>query len=130
MKEVPANELRKYLGIRTVNYVRSKSAPALTDSTLVAGKVEPCYLRLRNEPHRCVIVQAGDRILPEMSETLALFAQKILQRRGVEIILNDRLRAATSEKAILQSGTEDPLQDADLHCAIGASANSSESRLP
>ena len=36
MKEVPANELRKYLGIRTVNYVRSKSAPALTDSTLVA----------------------------------------------------------------------------------------------
>src|SRR5215469_9218089 len=36
MKEVPANELRKYLGIRTVNYVRSKGAPALTDSTLVA----------------------------------------------------------------------------------------------
>ena len=36
MKEVPAGELRKYLGIRTVNYVRSKGAPALTDSTLVA----------------------------------------------------------------------------------------------
>jgi NADH:ubiquinone reductase (H+-translocating) len=70
--------------------------------------VKRSYLRLRNEPHRCVIVQAGDRILPEMSETLALFAQKILQRRGVEIILNDRLRAATSEKAILQSGTEIP----------------------
>ena len=66
------------------------------------------YLRLRNEPHRCVIVQAGDRTLPEMSETMALFAQKILQRRGVEIILYNRLRAATSEKAILQSGTEIP----------------------
>jgi NADH dehydrogenase len=64
------------------------------------------YLRLRNEPHRCVIVQAGDRILPEMSETLAIFAQRILRKRGVEIILNDRLRAATSERAILQSGTE------------------------
>jgi Icc protein len=36
MKEVPAGELRKYLGIRTVNYVRSKGAPALTESTLVA----------------------------------------------------------------------------------------------
>jgi 3',5'-cyclic AMP phosphodiesterase CpdA len=36
MKEVPADELRKYLGIRTVNYVRSKGAPALIDSTLVA----------------------------------------------------------------------------------------------
>jgi 3',5'-cyclic-AMP phosphodiesterase len=36
MKEVPANELHKYLGIRTVNYVRGKGAPALIDSTLVA----------------------------------------------------------------------------------------------
>src|SRR6516225_2610660 len=64
------------------------------------------YLRLRNEPHRCVIVQGGDRILPEMSERLAIFAQRILGKRGVEIILNDRLQAATSERAILQSGTE------------------------
>jgi NADH dehydrogenase len=66
------------------------------------------YLRLRNEPHRCVIVQAGDRLLPEMSETLAVFAQRILWRRGIEIILNDRLKAATSERAILQSGIEIP----------------------
>jgi len=66
------------------------------------------YLRLRNQPHRCVIVQAGDRILPEMSETLANFAQRILRKRGVDIILNDRLKAATSERAILQSGAEIP----------------------
>jgi NADH dehydrogenase len=66
------------------------------------------YLRLRKELHRCVIVQAGDRILPEMSEVLAISAQRILRKHGVEIILNDRLKAATSEKAILQSGTEIP----------------------
>jgi 3',5'-cyclic-AMP phosphodiesterase len=36
MKDVPPGELRKYLGVRTVDYVRSNSAPALTDSTLVA----------------------------------------------------------------------------------------------
>jgi NADH dehydrogenase len=70
--------------------------------------VKTNYLRLRNEPHRCVIVQAGDRILPEMSDTLAIFAQRILRKRGVEIILNDRLKAATSERAILLSGTEIP----------------------
>jgi hypothetical protein len=35
MKEVPAGELRKYLGVRTVDYVRSNGAPALTDSTLI-----------------------------------------------------------------------------------------------
>src|SRR5947209_15990765 len=70
--------------------------------------VKKNYLRLRTAPHRCVIVQAGDRILREMSETLAIFAQKILRKRGVEIILNDRLKAATSERAILQSGNEIP----------------------
>src|SRR5689334_9710347 len=43
-----------------------------------------------------------------MPETLAIFAQRILRKRGVEIILNDRLKAATSERAILQSGIEIP----------------------
>ena len=64
------------------------------------------YLRLRNEPHRAVLVHSRNRILQEMAEPLALFAQKTLRKRGVEIILEDRLVAATSEKAILKSGVE------------------------
>ena len=71
-------------------------------------EVKSNYLRLRNEEARCVLVQSGDRILPEMAEPLAIFAQKLLRKRGVEIILNDRLRAATSERAILKSGKEIP----------------------
>ena len=70
--------------------------------------VKKNYLRLRNEPHRCVIVQAGDRILPEMSEPLAVFAQRILRKRGVEILLKDKLLSATSERALLASGIEIP----------------------
>ena len=66
------------------------------------------YLRLRNEPHRCVLVHSRNRILQEMAEPLALFAEKTLRKRGVEIILEDRLVAATSEKAILKSGLEIP----------------------
>jgi len=69
-------------------------------------QVKSNYPRLREEPVRCVLVHAGDRILPEMTERLALFAQKILTKRGVEILLNDRLVAASSEKAILKSGLE------------------------
>lgn len=64
------------------------------------------YLRLRPEPHRCVLVHSRNRILQEMAEPLALFAQKTLRKRGVEIVLEDRLVAATSEKAILKSGAE------------------------
>lgn len=66
------------------------------------------YLRLRNQPHRCVLVHSRNRILQEMAEPLALFAQKTLRKRGVEIVLEDRLVAATSEKAILKSGAEIP----------------------
>lgn len=66
------------------------------------------YSRLRDQPVRCVLVHSRDRILQEMAEPLALFAQKILKKRGVELILKDRLVAATSEKAILKSGLEIP----------------------
>ena len=64
------------------------------------------YLRLRKLPHRCVLVHSRNRILQEMAEPLALFAEKTLRKRGVELILEDRLVAATSEKAILKSGVE------------------------
>lgn len=66
------------------------------------------YRKLRDETVRCVLVHSGDRILPEMTEGLALFAQNILRKRGVEIVLNDRLAAATSEKAVFKSRLEIP----------------------
>jgi NADH:quinone reductase (non-electrogenic) len=53
---------------------------------------------------RVVLVHSQGRILPELSEKLALFAQKILTKRGVEIRLNTRLDAATGEEAILANG--------------------------
>lgn len=51
---------------------------------------------------RVVLLHSGDRILPEMAPNLALFAQKILARRGVEIMFNVRLEAATASFAILK----------------------------
>jgi NADH dehydrogenase len=52
-----------------------------------------------------VLLHALDRILPELDEKLALYAQKILARRGVEIRLNTKLEAATGEEAILAGNT-------------------------
>lgn len=66
------------------------------------------YPRINPEEIRCVLVHSGPRILPEMVEGLALFAEKVLRRRGVEIRLDDRLESATSEKATLKSGLEIP----------------------
>ena len=53
---------------------------------------------------RVVLLHAGDRILPEMAPNLALFAQQILAKRGVEIRFNARLEAATSDAAVLKGG--------------------------
>jgi len=66
------------------------------------------YPHIRPEEIRCVLVHSGDRILPEMVEGLAMFASKLLTKRGVEVWLKDRLAGATSEKAMLKSGKEIP----------------------
>ena len=57
---------------------------------------------------RVVLVHSQDRILPELPEELARFAQKILRKRGVELLLNVRLAAASGEEAILKDGTRMP----------------------
>jgi len=64
------------------------------------------YPHIKREEIRCVLVHSGQRILPEMVERLAHFAERALRKGGVEILLNDRLEAATSEKAKLKSGKE------------------------
>src|SRR5262249_6850573 len=53
------------------------------------------YTRVPPSDLRVILLHSGDRILPEMTERLALFAQELLKKRGVEIRLNCRLEAAT-----------------------------------
>jgi NADH dehydrogenase len=72
------------------------------------SRVKKDYPRLKSETVRCVLVHPKDHILPEMDQKLALFAEGILKHRGVEILANDRVTAATSEKAVLKSGHEIP----------------------
>ena len=53
---------------------------------------------------RIVLLHAQDRILPEVEESLGVFAQKILMKRGVEIRFNTMLEAASGDEAILKGG--------------------------
>lgn len=55
---------------------------------------------------RVILLHSGDRILPEMAEPLARYAEKLLRRRGVDIRLGTRLAAATPEEAHLDDGTK------------------------
>ncbi|HSD25810.1 MAG TPA: FAD-dependent oxidoreductase, partial [Vicinamibacteria bacterium] len=66
--------------------------------------VAPRYRGIRPEEVRVVLLHSQERILPEMAEPLALFAQRILGGRGVEIRLKTRLAAATGASAVLAGG--------------------------
>src|SRR5262245_24826481 len=57
------------------------------------------YRQLNPADVRVVLLHSQDCILPELSEKLALYAQRILVERGVEIRLNSRLEAATGDAA-------------------------------
>lgn len=66
------------------------------------------YRRIDPEEIRVILLHAQDRILPEMVESLALFAQNILKKRGVELRLDTRLSSATGKAAILTGGETIP----------------------
>ncbi|MEE9521363.1 MAG: FAD-dependent oxidoreductase [candidate division NC10 bacterium] len=53
---------------------------------------------------RVVLLQGATRILPELSEDLAEFAHRILERRKVEIRLNSLLAGGTGDYALLKGG--------------------------
>lgn len=61
------------------------------------------YRRVPSSNLRLILLQSGERILPEMAEGLARFAHRILERRGVEIRLHTRLGAVTADAALVSS---------------------------
>ena len=63
------------------------------------------YPGIKTEELRVVLVHAQGRILPEVSEKLGLYAQRLLARRGVELRLNARLQSASGDRAVLSDGT-------------------------
>src|SRR3970282_1947753 len=66
------------------------------------------FRNVNPEEIRVVLLHAGPGILRELREVLARFAQRLLQRRGVEIHLNTRLAGATAEYALLDGGERIP----------------------
>ena len=62
------------------------------------------YPNLRSEELTVVLVHARDRILPELSESLARYAQQKMGERGVLFRLNSRLTDAQPDMVVLSDG--------------------------
>jgi NADH dehydrogenase len=55
---------------------------------------------------RWVVVEASDRILPEVSREMSGYTIDVLSRRGIEIKLSTRLESVVDGHAVLSSGEE------------------------
>jgi NADH dehydrogenase len=66
------------------------------------------YRGLDTTQIRVMLLHSQQRILPELPERLARFAERILRKRGVELRLGARLEAATGDAAILVGGERIP----------------------
>jgi NADH:ubiquinone reductase (H+-translocating) len=73
-------------------------------SDFIRDSVNDYYHNIDKSNIRVVIVQSGNRLLPEMSEELAQFAFENLRKSGVEIILNSRVTGATKHSVKLKDG--------------------------
>jgi NADH dehydrogenase len=79
------------------------------------------FPRIRASDVRFVLVHAGPRILPEMRETLGHAARAVLERRGVKMILDARVRAASPRAVYLQDGRT--LETRTFVCTVGTAPN-------
>ena len=78
---------------------------------------ERFYKNVDRDDCRIVIIHSGDRLLPELSERLSANTLKNFQKRGIEILLNERAEKIEDEKVILKSGKE--IDGATIICTIG-----------
>jgi len=62
------------------------------------------YPAVRRGAMRWVVVEAADRILPELTEDLAAYAQERLRERGIEVLLESRLESAEGGTIRLSDG--------------------------
>jgi NADH dehydrogenase len=77
----------------------------LNDFVRAAAK---SFRNVRPEEIRVLLLHSGELILPELPESLAGFAQRLLMKRGVELRLQTRLAGATADAALLSSGERVP----------------------
>jgi NADH dehydrogenase FAD-containing subunit len=74
----------------------------------IRDSVNDYYHNIDKRNIKIVIVQSGNRLLPEMSEELAQFALENLRKSGVEIILNTRVVGASEHSVNLKDGNVIP----------------------
>src|SRR5262245_10413670 len=81
---------------------------ALAELQDFAADAMDAYPRARLHGMRWILVEASDRVLPEIDAKLADYAVRLLRGRGIEIRLGTTLEAIDAESATLSTGETVP----------------------
>ncbi len=87
-----------FSGIETVGAVND----------FVRDLVKQYYPNIYMSDVRVILVNATDKILEQIDESLGKFALEKLKENGVEFIMNAKVKGATKNKAIMDNDTEIP----------------------
>lgn len=86
------------------------------------------YHHVEREDLRIVLLHSGDRLLPELSPSLAAFTLKKMQQYGVEVHLNARAVRVTDRGIDLASGQI--IEGGTVICTIGTQPNPLLEQIP
>lgn len=75
------------------------------------------YHHIEQKDFRVVLVHSQSHLLPTLSNRLGDYAARVLQKRGLEIMLNQRVKAVTARRAYLSSG--DVIHTNTIVCTVG-----------
>ena len=64
------------------------------------------YPNVTADDIRCILVQRGDRILPELPARLGEYATRMLEKRGIEVRCNSSIVRATANHVYLDDGSK------------------------
>src|SRR4030095_12287391 len=76
-------------------------AGALNDFVREALKFYP---EIREEQVRVMLIEAGPRLIPDMTKELAAFSERVLKERGVEVRTNTAVTRVSSTAFDLSTG--------------------------
>src|SRR5947209_11722671 len=79
---------------------------------------------------RCVLVEAGQRVMREIQPQLAEFPRELLERRGIEIRLETQLTEVTDTSVTLSTGETIPCRTVCWTAGVRASPVAGRLGLP
>ncbi len=122
-------EMREYLGFVFVGagYAGLEGLAELQDFAVSAL---PLYPRCRAVGMRWLLLEARDRIMPEVPAGLGEFAARELRRRGIEIHTDTTLAEVTERAAIVADGTVVPARTLVWTAGVRPSPAVAELGLP